>query len=156
VKALTLTQPWASLVMAGVKRIETRGWQTRYRGPLVIHAARGWTAETHALARDLMDRDILPARPGVVERYGGHNPDLPLGAALGIAQLVDVCPTFVLGKPVTARAPGGGRAAWYVTELERELGDYSEGRYAWLLADPEPFPEPVPCKGALGLWNYAP
>jgi hypothetical protein len=38
VKALTLHQPWASLVAAGVKMIETRSWSTRYRGPLAIHA----------------------------------------------------------------------------------------------------------------------
>lgn len=38
-KALTLWQPWASLVALGAKRIETRSWSTTYRGPLAIHAA---------------------------------------------------------------------------------------------------------------------
>lgn len=37
-KAITLHQPWASLVAEGVKTIETRSWSTKYRGPLVIHA----------------------------------------------------------------------------------------------------------------------
>lgn len=37
-KALTLHQPWASLVALGVKTIETRSWGTSYRGPLAIHA----------------------------------------------------------------------------------------------------------------------
>src|SRR5690348_17556570 len=41
-KALTLTQPWASLVAIGAKRIETRSWSTSYRGPLAIHAAKGF------------------------------------------------------------------------------------------------------------------
>lgn len=40
-KAITLTQPWATLVAIGAKRIETRSWATRYRGPLAIHAAKG-------------------------------------------------------------------------------------------------------------------
>jgi hypothetical protein len=35
-KALTLIQPWASLVAIGAKRVETRGWRTSYRGPLAI------------------------------------------------------------------------------------------------------------------------
>lgn len=35
-KALTLWQPWATLIAIGAKRIETRGWATSYRGPLVI------------------------------------------------------------------------------------------------------------------------
>lgn len=40
VRALTLWQPWASLVAVGAKTIETRGWSTDYRGPLLIHAAK--------------------------------------------------------------------------------------------------------------------
>jgi activating signal cointegrator 1 len=41
-KAITLTQPWATLVAIGAKRIETRSWPTNYRGPLAIHAAKGF------------------------------------------------------------------------------------------------------------------
>ena len=39
-RALTLTQPWASLIAAGAKHWETRSWRTRFRGELAIHAAR--------------------------------------------------------------------------------------------------------------------
>ena len=39
-KALSLWQPWASLVALRVKTIETRSWSTSYRGPLAIHAAK--------------------------------------------------------------------------------------------------------------------
>ena len=39
-KALTLHQPWATLVAVGEKRIETRSWSTDYRGPLAIHAGK--------------------------------------------------------------------------------------------------------------------
>ena len=39
-KAITLTQPWATLVAIGAKRIETRSWRTFYRGPLAIHAGK--------------------------------------------------------------------------------------------------------------------
>lgn len=38
-KAITLWQPWASLVATGAKIIETRSWGTRHRGPIAIHAA---------------------------------------------------------------------------------------------------------------------
>ena len=41
VRILTLWEPWATLMAIGAKRIETRSWATRYRGPLAIHAARG-------------------------------------------------------------------------------------------------------------------
>jgi hypothetical protein len=39
-KALTLIQPWATLVALGEKQIETRSWDTKYRGPLAIHAGK--------------------------------------------------------------------------------------------------------------------
>jgi len=39
-KALTLWQPWASLLAGGGKMFETRSWKTNYRGPVVIHAAK--------------------------------------------------------------------------------------------------------------------
>lgn len=38
--ALTLRQPWASLVAIGVKQVETRSWTTAYRGPLAIHSSK--------------------------------------------------------------------------------------------------------------------
>ena len=38
-RALTLWQPYASLIAMGVKVYETRSWGTAYRGDLVIHAA---------------------------------------------------------------------------------------------------------------------
>ena len=37
-KAITIRQPWASLITLGVKTIETRSSPTKYRGPLAIHA----------------------------------------------------------------------------------------------------------------------
>lgn len=38
-KAITIWQPWAEFVAAGVKHNETRSWATKYRGPIAIHAA---------------------------------------------------------------------------------------------------------------------
>ena len=39
-KAITVWQPWASLLVSGRKRYETRSWATTYRGPIAIHAAK--------------------------------------------------------------------------------------------------------------------
>ncbi len=39
-KAITIWQPWASLIACGAKKYETRSWATNYRGPIAIHAAR--------------------------------------------------------------------------------------------------------------------
>ena len=47
-KALTLYEPYATLVALNLKKIETRGWRTNYRGPLAIHAAIGAGAPSYA------------------------------------------------------------------------------------------------------------
>lgn len=53
-RALSLTQPWATLatlVVSGAKRVETRSWKTPYRGWLGIHAAKGFPAWARLLCR---------------------------------------------------------------------------------------------------------
>src|SRR4051812_13536548 len=70
---VTLHEPFASLVMCGVKRHETRGWSTRYRGVLLVHAAKVWgrkqRARWESLGRALTEAGVasLPApRPGLI------------------------------------------------------------------------------------------
>ena len=58
-KVLTLTQPWATLVAIGAKRIETRSWSTKYRGPLAIHAAKGFPAWAKDMCGSLLVTGLL-------------------------------------------------------------------------------------------------
>jgi hypothetical protein len=39
-KAISIRQPWAALIVAGIKDIENRSWPTKYRGQLLIHASQ--------------------------------------------------------------------------------------------------------------------
>lgn len=128
-KALTLTQPWASLVALGHKRVETRSWSTNYRGPLAIHAAKGFPAS----ARNFASQECALGRLSVIS-------PLPLGAIIATAQLVDVQLTQ--------------DAALVISGLERHLGDYSRGRFAWFLDDVKALDEWILAKGALGLWEW--
>lgn len=77
-KALTIRQPWSSLIAAGVKPVENRSWMTRYRGPLLIHAGRGVDRAPGALALDALDALGLALE------------ELPAGGIVARAQLVDV------------------------------------------------------------------
>lgn len=117
-KALSLTQPWASLVVSGKKQIETRSWATSYRGPLVIHAAKGYPPYAQRFAHGISF--ILPQ-------------DLPLGALIGRVELVDI-------KRTEEVAP-------LISETERDYGDYSAGRFAWIFEEAEAFANPEPYKG---------
>ncbi len=135
-KALTLTQPWATLVAIGAKRIETRSWSTKYTGPIAIHAAKGfprWAKDT------CFDEPFLTAlAPQIV---GLEPTELPTGAVIAIAEII------------------GCRFAEDVArQLDPEelaFGDYSPGRFAWFIANARPLLQPIPAKGALGLWEWA-
>ena len=75
-KALTIKQPYAHLIACGIKDIENRSWQTKYRGRILIHAAAtefkgGWDALTQSQKHDarynLKDQKHLSAIIGTVE-----------------------------------------------------------------------------------------
>lgn len=134
-KTLSLLQPWASLVIMGKKTIETRSWQTAYRGNLLIHASLG--KKGHLLC-------VHPPFSTYIKNFR----QLPFGAIIGSVVLEDVVPVDLL--PVTPSTLA------LLTLEEKAFGDYTRGRYAWLLANPVAFHKPIPIKGSLGLWNYIP
>lgn len=134
-KVLSLLQPWATLVIMGAKKIETRSWQTAYRGELLIHASR--SKKGNALSGK-------PPFTGYINNFRG----LPFGAIVGSVVLKDIVPVEVLQLPENELAT--------LTLEEKAFGDYTKGRYAWLLQNPVPLSKPIPINGSLGLWNYVP
>ena len=63
-KALSIRQHWAWLIIHGGKDVENRSWHTKYRGRFLVHAAKGMTSDefTQALLYCL-DRGLtLPDR----------------------------------------------------------------------------------------------
>jgi hypothetical protein len=180
VKALSLWQPWASLIAVGAKTIETRGWSTTYRGPLLIHAARKiprLDEAREAWAAFSIDVYTATRATEAPSRFPpGEQPadPLPLGAVVATCILVDVVPmVHACEEQAIRRLEIEDWALWLcepVEETEDELegieaadqrdvsdqrpyGDYAPGRYAWLLADVRPLPTPVPAKGRQGLWT---
>jgi len=151
-KAMTLTQPWASLVALGEKRIETRSWSTTYRGPLAIHAAKGWPVEAAALCSTEPFRTALvaidvPGRFVTEGKRGVSAPDLPRSVIVATCRLADCL--MVEPTPEVRRI-----FADHAAPHDKEFGDYTLGRYMWLLADVVALPEPIPARGALGLWEW--
>lgn len=68
-KAITVLEPWASLIVFGPKRVENRSWWTAYRGPLAIHAGKSLRLlgdpETIALAAKFgITRELCRQRAG--------------------------------------------------------------------------------------------
>ena len=87
-KALSLRQPWASLIAEGRKTIETRTWRTRYRGPLAIHAS---------------------ARPFA---------DLPAGGILAVAWLSGCRPMTKADEEQACIALYDGAYAWLLANVQ--------------------------------------
>lgn len=123
-KAITLHEPWASLVAHGLKRVETRSWSTSHRGPLAIHAAVKWDrGQREAWA--LWAREYPQLGPAELA---------PRGAVVARARLVEVrLMTADLIEEQTA--------------LELSAGDWQPGRFAWVLEDVERLAVPVPVDG---------
>lgn len=152
-KAITLTQPYATLIAIGAKRIETRGWSTTYRGPIAIHAGQGLGPVGGRRGfRELIEREPFASALRDVLLADGS---LPRGAIVAVARLVDSC----------SLAMQGSRGCYYnetiggwvrVSEQETAFGDYNAGRYGFLLDRVEPLETPAPARGALGLWEYNP
>lgn len=141
-KALSLKQPWATLIAVGAKHIETRSWSTTYRGPLAIHASKSISLAEASLCCEEAFRGALETGSYWFDGTYKRNPfRLPLSAVIAIAMLVDV------RQITTSNIPG---------EPERSFGAYAPGRYAWMLCDILSLLEPFPARGSLGLWEWMP
>jgi hypothetical protein len=149
VKALSLYQPWASLVALGAKRFETRSWRTSYRGPLLVCASKTFPREAQQLATTPPFATALRAGATKDHRGFGYTTRLPTGAAVAVAELVRCLPTEA--AVVAWSVYEDGAAERYAEEIE--FGDYAPGRWAWELRNVRRLAEPVPCRGAMGLWD---
>lgn len=124
-KVLTIKQPWATLIMQQDKRFEFRSWKTKYRGDLLIHAAKG------------VDKEAIKR----LEKYIPDN--IPTGKILGRATLIDcvkVSPEF---------------KEKLLKENKDIYKDSSfKENYGWQIEDVEVFEKPIEASGKLGLWEY--
>lgn len=150
-KALSVTQPYATLIAIGQKRFETRSWATSYRGPLAIHAAAGLGSiggkrGYRTLCAGEPFRTVLTDHLRALYDLSPSLRDfayaaIPFGAIVATCRLVDCWRTTDV------------RLHDILTDQEGLFGDYRDGRWAWVLADVQPLLIPIPMKGALRLWE---
>lgn len=122
-KAISLRQPWADLVVQGSKTIELRTWKVDYRGKLAIHASQSInTSMCHKL---------------------GINPDvLTTGAILGTVELTDI---KELEKDEFDQLAD--------KHLAMGVFLYKKPIYGWYVESPHAFERPIPFHGRMGLFN---
>lgn len=142
-KCLSILQPWGLPNCNWGQEIETRSWQREYRGPLAIHASKG--REWWKIAHDEPFRSVL------LEAGLYRQDDLPYGAVIATCNMVNCLLIQVDG--LYSRL-NNRKVCDLPPEPERSFGDYTPGRYAWILEDTKSLPEPIPVKGHQGLWNW--
>ena len=123
-KALSVRQPWAWLIVRGYKTIENRTWPTNHRGPLAIHASL--TVDEDAVRR-LVSLCVANGEPLTAQDLREIH---TTGAVIGTVNVTDC-----------TQAPQGNDTNWH-----------SAGCWAWVLRKPKPM-SPVKVRGALGLFN---
>lgn len=137
-KALSLWQPWASLVANGSKHVETRSWQTSFAGDVAIHATSYMPAE----GRELLA--LEPFRSALAQELADDTEvSLPRGALLAVVRLARC----------TSISEGDGTMLMRTNPREYAFGNYAPGRFAWVLEDVRRLPSPLPCRGRQGLWE---
>lgn len=131
-KALSLWQPWATLIALGEKQVETRSWSTNYRGQIAIHAAK-------RMEPDQLEFCAQPTFQQALSKHGILTRDLPLGAIVAVVDLMVVYRVEDI--------------AHHLPVQERAFGNYNPGRYAWQMHLVHRFLKPIPARGAQGLFE---
>ena len=135
-KAITISQPYATLIADGRKWVENRNWQTHYRGELAIHAGKGTQYATKARLE-----------------LGGY----PLGKVIATCQLVACVHMETLKDSIgndslqdSLIAELGG----YRTIEEVLTHQFAEGDWCWILHDIKKLAEPIAATGKQGFWEW--
>ncbi|HLF13214.1 MAG TPA: hypothetical protein VJA26_18595 [Gammaproteobacteria bacterium] len=126
-KAISLWQPWASLWVAGPKVHETRGWPTKVRGWVLVHAAKHKTRLS----------ETTPELAALTGRTRGYS--LPYGALIGAVNIIDCWETDNCG--------------WRNSD-DHTCGNWADGRFAWMRDDKRvSFDNPIPYRGRQGFFD---
>ena len=138
-KAITLRQPWAGLLVLGFKKNETRSWPTKHRGEITVTSSKKMEKDGIALLKWLSE-NVFGFSVGS-ERYKTCS---ILGVALGTVEITDV------------HSSNDAKAMMeHVTNSAAELrfGNYEPDRYFYTCINPVLFQEPFPVKGSLNVWK---
>ena len=123
-KALTIKEPWATLIIEGYKEYEFRSWKTNYRGKILIHAGKS------------LEKDQA-------KKFKEYNLEYSCGEIIGEAELVDcIKVTDEFDNELKKKnSLVYGKTNHNMT-------------YAWKLTNIKKYDKKIKVNGKLGLWNY--
>ena len=124
-KALSIRSPWWWAILKSGKDIENRDWPTRYRGLVLIHVGKWW--KDSEVREDLVSiQRILKLKNSPADDYR----DLlkPYGG-------------YIVGSVEITDCVTESTSPWFF------------GKYGFVLKHPIDYLNPIPYKGALGLFD---
>ena len=124
-KAITIWQPYSDAIKRGYKKYETRSWPTKYRGKILIHAAK----------KPLGKHEL-----GLINKYNINKSELVFGVPVLICELVNC---IKIDSALAEKQP----------QSELDFGDWRVGRYAWELKVIQILNNQPEIRGQQGLWN---
>ena len=134
-KTITLWQPWATLWATGIKKVETRSWSLdRIQLPsrILIHAA---ARPIKQLELDGICEDLPKSMHAAIDSL-----KYPTGCIVGICTLQSA---ERMSRDVIINT----------SPIERVLGLWDIGRWAWFSSDPILLDSPIPCRGNQLFWT---
>lgn len=137
--AISLWQPWATLIAIGAKQFETRGGSFKPHHLIGRRLAIAAT-KTQPLEAWDPDGDIEPAIERALERAEIDRFALPQGAIVATVTLIDIFRTEIV--------------AGLISSAEYAFGNYAPGRAAWRLGEIERIEPPIAVRGAQGIWQW--
>lgn len=162
-KVLTLWEPWATLLVHGIKKIETRPKPTKWtieKGSYLIHSAKKWNIAQAQLSitnpfDEFLEKINIEKKfiRGNFWRYE-RKPDY-LGYIIGSVNVIECCEIKAgTYTKLPFIFPKKSKECYIdIHELELSFGDYSEGRYAWICQNPRILKTPIPYKGGQGYYQ---
>ncbi len=153
-KALSLWQPWASLLVHGEKKIETRSWSPppsmKLPFTLAIHASKVFGYEQRIMCADEpFNSSITKFGYAWFKNHSMRLKHLPLGALVGTVEIYDVQMAQERGMLYSEKTD----KFTAIDVKERQFGDFTPGRFGWLARNFNPFKEPIPMIGRQGIFN---
>lgn len=149
-KALSIKQPWASLIAHGIKDVENRTWKTNFRGRIYIHSTKDVIYWKNALSLNQIDQvriENYELLAGIVRR---NLKVIPTSAIIGEVDIVDCVINY---DSIWAE-----KMKTQPCEDVEGLDIISKGQkyiYNWILANPVLYEEPIlNVKGKLSFWNF--
>ena len=150
--AISLWQPWATLLAHGKKRIETRSWPwpRSYSLPagVAIHATKTLRDECAMLCGQ------EPFRAALAECGIAAPSELPLGFVVGVGRLVECVTTSLAVGTFLPDATCLASQRLREDGRERSFGDYREGRFAWTFDRLAPLTPSLAASGKQGIWQW--